>query len=316
VKAFERTHRLSDGYADSLYYVAFCHFKQGLYRQAMSRLIQYRLDKMMKGKKKAEKLSDSMQLILEIEKLLEIQRLPNQVPGNYSGMVQVPGGQMYYGWDGTDDSKTAAIQMRVAPFAIDTMEVSNAEYEVFVKACDWRSPQGKGTALEEASLAWTESVPEEIASLPVVFVSWEDATAYAAWCGKRLPSELEWEFAARGGLVGTAYPWKSRPNGKQAQFGDTERPRAVTEGEVNGYGMLNIVGNAAEWCLDVFDDDLRTSLELRSKEASKNAPRAYRGGHWRSGPEDITVTVRRGLPPGTRNEFIGFRCATDITESK
>jgi formylglycine-generating enzyme required for sulfatase activity len=193
--------------------------------------------------------------------------------------------------------------------------VSNAEYAVFVKAAGWPPPQGQGGGAAAAKLLWNaETKAPAVGSeeLPVVFVGWQDAVTYAAWAGKRLPTEMEWEWAARGGQDARAYPWGgSAPGRGQARYASEDGVRPVSEGDANGYGLVNIVGNVAEWCADVWDEDLRTALIMRGKPAAKGAKRAYRGGHWRSGELDVMVTSRGGLTPGSRTPFVGFRCAAD-----
>lgn len=296
VKSFERADRIADGFADASYRIAQGQFQQGLYKDAMSNALEYRIDNLRKGKEDAGSMKEALELMVEVEKLLEVERLPHQQPGSQEGMVAV------------NES-----------FAIDAREVSMADYAVFIKATGRRVPKGQGGGKEAKLLKWNDdgTFAEGAADLPVVYVGWEDALAYAAWAGKRLPTESEWLMAARGGLSSKAYPWgDDRPNGNQARYNGDEGPRAVDEGEPNGLGVLNIVGNVAEWCFDVYKESPSAAAEEKSEEIKKGAKRSYRGGHWRSTPEEVRVDARGGLNPGTKTAFVGFRCAKTLESAK
>lgn len=308
---FERVERLHKGYADARFYLAQTQYEQGLYPQCMANLLEYRVQKLLAGEVARP---ESLKLMIDIESRNGITRLPSQIPDGAAGMAAVPGGLLRYGWDGRNE--TPSISLQVKPFRIDAQEVSCAEYAIFVRAANWPVPKGQGAAKQ----AWDaeKKVPAAGSEdLPVVFVGWQDALAYAAWAGKRLPSEMEWEWAARGGHEGRAYPLgNNSPGSGQARYASQEGPRPVTEGDPNEYGLRNIIGNVAEWCFDVWDEDLRTALVKRAQPADKSAKRAYRGGHWRSGAGEVKVTSRGGLTPGSKTPYVGFRCAMDELNPK
>jgi sulfatase modifying factor 1 len=172
-----------------------------------------------------------------------------------------------------------------------------------VHGADWRRPEGP------------QSDPDGRADHPAVHVSWNDAQSYCSWAGARLPSEAEWEFAARGGLEGKAYPWGDdlEPGGEHRMNvwqGDFPAENSAADGfyatcpagafPSNGYGLHNMTGNVWEWCSDRFRSDLPN--------------RSTRGGSYlchHSYCRRYRVSARNSMEPDSSTGNTGFRCFAD-----
>jgi iron(II)-dependent oxidoreductase len=226
-----------------------------------------------------------------------------------SRMVLIPAGEFLMGKDvpgGADFSP--AHKVRVDSFYLDAQEVTNAEYRKF---CD-----ATGTALPEfwntEAFRCGDAFPEN----PVVGVNWYDAQKYAAWAGKRLPAEAEWEYAARGGLQGMEYPngndW-NKPKAKQDGNGWQNLIRQVKQDEPNAYGLYDMDGNVWEWVFDIYEEEYYTvSPSENPRGPQKGINRVIRGGSWHSGGMCKKVYYRKGLPPNWNDFAVGFRCAKNI----
>jgi formylglycine-generating enzyme len=186
----------------------------------------------------------------------------------------------------------------------DAARPGQAPWWCAVAGASWLHPEGPGSNLSDRG------------HHPVVHVSWNDATAYCRWARLRLPTETEWEYAARGGLDGARFPWgeeltpagRHRCNIWQGQFpvrNTAEDGYAgtapVSAFEPNGYGLFNVAGNVWEWCADWFGPDRRS--------------RSMRGGSYlchESYCNRYRVAARTGSPPDSSAGNLGFRCAAAI----
>lgn len=197
-------------------------------------------------------------------------------------MVKVPAGEFLYGEDQE--------KMETAEFFIDRAPVTNAEYKKFVDATGHDQPQHfrGGT------------YPEGKADHPVVEVNWFSATAYAEWAGKRLPTNEEWEKAARG-TDGRTWPWGNEWDIEKANVfsGDTTPIGKYSPQGDSPYGCQDMAGNVWEWIGGGQPSQLRAPL---------------RGGDWLDGPDEAQTFHIRMHTPRRKNPFAGFRCAADTAE--
>ena len=260
-------------------------------------------------------------------------------------MALLDGGEFLMGsedrWAYPGDGEGPVRRVRLDPFWIDTRAVSNHEFARFVdaagyeteaerfgwsfvfggllpddfpptravaqapwwrqvEAADWRRPEGPHSDIEDR------------AEHPALHVTWNDAQAYCAWAGKRLPTEAEWEYAARGGLEGRAFPWgdELEPGGEHRMNvwqGVFPAENTLADGHygtcpvdaypANGYGLHNVTGNVWEWCADWF--------------TQRGTHRTSRGGSYlchESYCRRYRVAARNALTPESSSGNVGFRC--------
>ena len=220
-------------------------------------------------------------------------------------MVKVPKGPFLYG-------EKRVREVIDHDYWIDKYPVTNEKYRSFVLADGYRnqaywSSEGWKWKTEEniSSPEYWNDTEWNKADRPVVGVSYFEAEAYAKWAGKRLPTEREWEKAARG-EDGREYPWgdefdKEKCNNREAAIGHTTPVSQYIDG-VSPYGCYDMAGNVWEWCAGWYDEE-------------KKDLRVLRGGSWINKPEDLRVSYRGRYYAGTRNySFLGFRLAQDVSE--
>ena len=226
-----------------------------------------------------------------------------------SQMVLIPAGEFTMGKDlneGFDFSP--AHKVKVDSFYMDKHEVTNGEYLLFCKETGNRLPEFWNTDIFKSG--------EKYLDYPVVGVTWYDAKKYAEWAGKRLPTEAEWEYAARGGLVDKDFPngneW-TKENAIPDRSGWVNLIDPVEKNEPNGFGLYDMSGNVWEWVNDNYSADFYKVSEINNpKGPDSGKRRVIRGGGWHSGPTCKRVYYRQGLPGHWCDFAVGFRCVKDI----
>lgn len=197
-------------------------------------------------------------------------------------------------------------------FMIDKYEVTNARYRKFIAATGHKEPfnvYGTGSIFE---------VPG-IETLPVVQVTWHDAADYCQWTGKRLPTEAEWEKAARG-IDGRTYPWGNKaPSVRHVNFNrdwvatGTLLPVGSLPGGVSPYGVHDMSGNAREWVQDWYAKDYyHVAPDRNPKGPETGLLKVIRGGSWHSFESDIRTAARGKGGFALKTHGTGFRCARDV----
>ena len=246
------------------------------------------------------------------------------------GMVLIPAGTFEMGSEFPHELQHT---VHINAFFMDEHEVTNLDYKEFIL----ENPRWQKTRIDkrfhdgEYLKHWSSNnYPSGKANHPVVNVSWYAAMAYAEWAGKRLPTEAEWEYAARGGLAEKKYPLGNTISTRQANYnshvGDTT---AVGRYAANGYDLYDMAGNVWEWCLDEYDADFyfvsrnsrnpisgaRTIQWILDNFASvpTNTFRVLRGGSWNDGAQYLRVANRGGDTPTSAINSLGFRCVRAVT---
>ncbi len=263
-------------------------------------------------------------------------------------MVRLPGGQFEMGTAEADlerlqhvygvrrrelfASEVPRHRVRLAPFLLDACPVTNVEFQRFVAAAPEWAPGRIPASYQNGQYLrhWHgDEYPPDLAEHPVVNVSWYAALAYARWAGKRLPTEAEWEFAARGGVDAAEFPWGSAPpsparaNYAASGLGTTT---PVASYPASPYGLYDMAGNVWEYCLDEWQVDFygRSGLEnplagaeplerlLTDAFLAVTTRRVIRGGSWDGAPVNLRVAYRDSHPPAGAGNHVGFRCAQSV----
>ncbi len=229
-------------------------------------------------------------------------------PPSSAAMVLVPPGVYEIGAVRGDGAGFADEQPRHAVTLargvwIGTTEVTVAQYRTY--------GQATGAALPPTP-SWADDTH------PVVGVTWEEVSAYCRWAGGRLPTEAEWEAAARGGTSGWRYPWGAEISHEDANFdgvgGRDMWPKSSPVGSfvANGFGLVDVAGNVWEWTADRYDERYYArspAVDPRGPEEGK--ARVVRGGCWTSDPGRLRSSYRFSLDPSESQVSVGFRCARD-----
>jgi len=290
------------------------------------------------------------------------------------GMIRLNGGTFTMGTDSkigfAEDGEGPTRAVTIDPFYIDKHTVTNAEFLAFVRETgyttsaerygwsfvfgDFVAPSDEPHVMQSVPAApwwvavegatWlhpegpnSNVIDEERCTEPVTHISWNDAVAYADWANKRLPTEAEWEYAARGGLHGRTYPWGDdlTPNGEhqcniwQGKFPEHNTgedgylgPAPVDAFKPNGYSLYNVSGNVWEWCRDWFSADYHTTDAYTHDNPTgpqNGDERVMRGGSYlchKSWCNRYRVAARSSNTPDSSTGNIGFRCVVDCVQPK
>lgn len=197
--------------------------------------------------------------------------------------------------------------VRVNPFRMARYPVTNAEYRAYLQRHDAPRPSHIDTPGFDRD------------DQPVVGISWRDATAYCAWltsvCATtvRLPSDTEWEYAARGGRAGTIFPWGDAWSTDCAARSEHQKPASIGLASPNGFGLCDMVGSVWQWCRDRFNDRAQLSRAVNTPTGRPpEENRCLRGGSFlTTNPLHLWIAYRHEDPEDLRHECIGFRIASD-----
>ena len=231
-----------------------------------------------------------------------------------SVMVLIPAGEFVMGKDGAPPElgESPAHRVYLDAFYIDKYEVTNAQYQRFMEATGTPAPD-----------FWTDPMMNE-PEQPVVGVTWHQAKAYCEWVGKRLPTEAEWEKAARG-TDERIYPWGNHFDWEYGNFSDDYLEDGHLDGfmgsapvghfptDVSPYGVYDMGGNALEWVADWEDVGYYLiSPKVNPKGPATGTHKILRGGAMDIGPEYSRTVYRNRLMPNLTNMAFGFRCAKNV----
>jgi len=223
-------------------------------------------------------------------------------------MIRIPEGWFLMGSDAGQDNEKPIHRVWIDSFEMAATQITNAEYAKFIAATNHRKP-----------LDWDDpnfAHPEQ----PVVAPSWFEAIAYCEWLSVltqkhyRLPTEAEWERAARGGPEQKLFPWGDEPLESLANYSSRWKtaPERVGNAERNAYGLFDIGANVHEWCSDWFDADYyRVSPERNPQGPTEGKRKASRGGSWRHQTKVSRCAARSSIPPEFQYADYGFRVVRD-----
>lgn len=246
-------------------------------------------------------------------KSVSVHPIPAEIMGaDGAPMVLVPAGEFIMGSDKGDDDEAPIHHVFLDSFYLDKFEVTNGRFAKFVEAIQSEPPWGFAD----------KDTPIVNADRPVRWVSWMDAIGYCLWVGKRLPTEAEWEKAARG-PDGRIYPWgNDPPTPAHAVFGrkeggvETLSPVGNRDKGKSPYGAHDLAGNLYEWVMDWYDEAFYTNFvknpTINPRGPSEGTAKAQRGGSYINNPYRLRSSFRTKGDPTEQDPNVGFRCAQDV----
>jgi formylglycine-generating enzyme required for sulfatase activity len=236
-------------------------------------------------------------------------------------MVNVPAGIFMMGSLGGQENESPVHEVNLSSFEISKHEITNHQFRTFVKASKYKT-----TAETDLSQqTWNSYAIAGRARYPVVYITYTDAMAYCKWLSEktkqtyRLPTEAEWEYAARGGTKNQIYPWGDKIEVSQANYASDDSRKAYGEPILdylkpvgsyapNGFGLFDVIGNVAEWCLDGFKADFyKESPKENPICPDQGSARVVRGGGWMNTPSFFSVSFRKNHPGAYKSSSLGFR---------
>ncbi len=261
------------------------------------------------------------------------------IPPAPDGMVLIPAGEFQMGSNDAEagPNEQPVRTVYVDAFYMDETEVTNIQFKEFLlENPRWQKGRIEARFHNDNYLKlWNgNNYLSGKGNHPVEHVSWYAAMAYAEWAGKRLPTEAEWEYAARGGLVGEKYPNGNTITPWDANYGtNIVDTTPVKRYPANGYGLYDMAGNAWEWCLDEYDGDFYSTFPrdgvARNPLSGANSiswivdnfmnvnesiPRVLRSGKWSTGEDRVRVSYRSSSPPTIAPyRSFGFRCVRAVS---
>ena len=244
----------------------------------------------------------------QLDRLRRSKALEQPTPAE-TPMVEIPAGEFTMGSDGRQalEDERPMHRVWVDDISMDLHEVTTAQFAVFLTATNRLAPW-----------QWNTVDLSQHRDRPVIGVDWSDADAYCRWKGKRLPTEAEWEKAAKG-TDGRLYPWgnqvptKDLANfalGARFSYSQVLMPVQSYEQGKSPYGLYQMAGNVGEWVQDWYAANYyEISPDRNPQGAEQGQFKVLRGGSWSDLPKYLLTYGRFKLPPETRNSYTGFRCA-------
>ncbi len=246
----------------------------------------------------------------------------------------IPAGEYRMGCSGDDDLceeiERPSHDVRLTEgFWIGRREVSGRSYKRYAKSTKRKMPPKPNATpfgeLRKKKEGWSRAIaeafdggPGQKQDRPIVSVTHAEAAAYCAFAGGRLPTEAEWEYAARGGQADQRYPWGDELTHDHANYGnvagrDQWRYTApVGSFEPNGYGLYDMAGNVWEWCSDWVDGNYFLNTPPADPQGPEQGEaKVIRGGSWGFGPRYLRVSARAMADPSSRGDGVGFRCVVE-----